>query len=50
LAITKAGIVPAALEFLERAALDPTAATGAGEVTPGAGALFIVEVGGASPR
>jgi hypothetical protein len=34
LAITKAGIVPAVLEFLDRAALAATAAAGAGEVTP----------------
>jgi glycolate oxidase len=45
-AITEAGIVPAALEFLDRAALDAIAATGAGEVAPGAGALLIVEVEG----
>ncbi len=48
-AITEAGIVPAALEFLDRAALDAIAATEAGDVAPGAGALLIVEVeGGAS--
>jgi glycolate oxidase len=45
-AISDAGIVPAALEFLDRAALDAIAATGAGEVAPGAGALLIVEVEG----
>ncbi|MDQ6855758.1 MAG: FAD-binding protein [Candidatus Dormibacteraeota bacterium] len=45
-AITAAGIVPAALEFLDRAALDAIAATGAGDVAPGAGALLIVEVEG----
>jgi glycolate oxidase subunit GlcD len=45
-AITEVGIVPAALEFLDRAALDAIAATGAGEVAPGAGALLIVEVEG----
>ncbi len=45
-AITEAGIVPAALEFLDRAALDAIAATGAGDVAPGAGALLIVEVEG----
>jgi glycolate oxidase subunit GlcD len=47
-AIAGAGIVPAALEFLDRAALDAVAATGAGEVAPGAGALLIVEVEGAA--
>jgi glycolate oxidase subunit GlcD len=47
-AIAGAGIVPAALEFLDRAALDAIAATGAGEVAPGAGALLIVEVEGAA--
>jgi glycolate oxidase subunit GlcD len=46
-AIADAGIVPAALEFLDRAALDAIAATGAGDVAPGAGALLIVEVEGA---
>ncbi|MDQ6847606.1 MAG: FAD-binding protein [Candidatus Dormibacteraeota bacterium] len=45
-AITESGIVPAALEFLDRAALDAIAATGAGDVAPGAGALLIVEVEG----
>jgi glycolate oxidase len=45
-AISDTGIVPAALEFLDRAALDAIAATGAGEVAPGAGALLIVEVEG----
>ena len=45
-AIAEAGIVPAALEFLDRAALDAIAATGAGDVAPGAGALLIVEVEG----
>ncbi len=45
-AITGAGIVPAALEFLDRAALDAIAAAGAGAVAPGAGALLIVEVEG----
>jgi glycolate oxidase len=45
-AIAEAGIVPAALEFLDRAALDAIAATEAGEVAPGAGALLIVEVEG----
>jgi glycolate oxidase subunit GlcD len=45
-AITDDGIVPAALEFLDRAALDAIAATGAGDVAPGAGALLIVEVEG----
>jgi glycolate oxidase len=45
-AITDAGIVPAALEFLDRAALDAIAATGAGDVAPGAGAILIVEVEG----
>jgi glycolate oxidase subunit GlcD len=45
-AITDAGVVPAALEFLDRAALDAIAATGAGHVAPGAGALLIVEVEG----
>ncbi len=45
-AITEAGMVPAALEFLDRAALDAIAATEAGEVAPGAGALLIVEVEG----
>ena len=49
-AIAEAGIVPAALEFLDRAALDAIAATGAGEVAPGAGALLIVEVEGTPPR
>lgn len=44
--ITDAGIVPAALEFLDRHALDAVAATGAGHVAPGAGALLIVEVEG----
>ncbi len=44
--ITELGIVPAALEFLDRAALDAIAATGAGDVAPGAGALLIVEVEG----
>ncbi|MBJ7594730.1 MAG: FAD-binding protein [Candidatus Dormibacteraeota bacterium] len=47
-AITESGIVPAALEFLDRAALDAIAATGAGDVAPGAGALLIVEVEGSS--
>jgi glycolate oxidase subunit GlcD len=47
-AIAGAGIVPAALEFLDRAALDAIAATGTGEVAPGAGALLIVEVEGAA--
>jgi len=47
-AIAEAGIVPAALEFLDRAALDAIAATGAGEVAPGAGALLIVEVEGSA--
>jgi glycolate oxidase len=47
-AIADAGIVPAALEFLDRAALDAIAATGAGEVAPGAGALLIVEVEGST--
>ncbi|HEY8756273.1 MAG TPA: FAD-linked oxidase C-terminal domain-containing protein [Candidatus Dormibacteraeota bacterium] len=46
--IADAGIVPAALEFLDRAALDAIAATGAGDVAPGAGALLIVEVEGAT--
>jgi glycolate oxidase len=45
-AIAEAGIVPAALEFLDRAALDAIAATEAGEVAPGAGALLIAEVEG----
>jgi glycolate oxidase len=45
-AVAEAGIVPAALEFLDRAALDAIAATGAGDVAPGAGALLIVEVEG----
>ncbi len=45
-AIAESGIVPAALEFLDRAALDAIAATGAGDVAPGAGALLIVEVEG----
>jgi glycolate oxidase len=45
-AIADAGIVPAALEFLDRAALDAIAATGAGDVARGAGALLIVEVEG----
>ena len=45
-AIADAGIVPAALEFLDRAALDAIAATGAGDVAPGAGAFLIVEVEG----
>ncbi|MEO8898017.1 MAG: FAD-linked oxidase C-terminal domain-containing protein [Candidatus Dormibacter sp.] len=45
-AISDAGIVPAALEFLDRPALDAIAATGAGDVAPGAGALLIVEVEG----
>ncbi|MGH7723064.1 MAG: FAD-binding oxidoreductase [Candidatus Dormibacteria bacterium] len=45
-AIAEAGIVPAALEFLDRAALDAITATGAGDVAPGAGALLIVEVEG----
>lgn len=45
-AITEAGIIPAALEFLDRAALDAIAATEAGDVAPGAGALLIVEVEG----
>jgi glycolate oxidase subunit GlcD len=44
--IADAGIVPAALEFLDRAALDAITATGAGDVAPGAGALLIVEVEG----
>jgi glycolate oxidase subunit GlcD len=47
-AIAGAGIVPAALEFLDRAALDAIAATGAGDVAPGAGAVLIVEVEGAA--
>ncbi|MBJ7609727.1 MAG: FAD-binding protein [Candidatus Dormibacteraeota bacterium] len=45
-AISEAAIVPAALEFLDRAALDAIAATEAGDVAPGAGALLIVEVEG----
>jgi glycolate oxidase len=45
-AIAEAGIVPAALEFLDRAALDAIAATEAGDVAPGVGALLIVEVEG----
>ncbi len=45
-AITEVGLVPAALEFLDRAALDAIAATEAGDVAPGAGALVIVEVEG----
>lgn len=45
-AIAEAGIVPAALEFLDRAALDAIAATEAGDVAPRAGALLIVEVEG----
>jgi glycolate oxidase subunit GlcD len=45
-AIAEAGVVPAALEFLDRAALDAIAATEAGDVAPGAGALLIVEVEG----
>jgi glycolate oxidase subunit GlcD len=44
--ISDAGIVPAALEFLDRAALDAVAAAGAGHAAPGAGALLIVEVEG----
>ena len=47
-AIAEEGIVPAALEFLDRAALDAIAATGAGAVAPGAGALLIVEVEGSA--
>jgi glycolate oxidase subunit GlcD len=47
-AITTAGIVPAALEFLDRAALDAVTAAGAGKVAPGAGALLIVEVEGSA--
>ena len=47
-AISDIGIVPAALEFLDRAALDAIAATGAGDVAPGAGALLIVEVEGSA--
>jgi glycolate oxidase subunit GlcD len=47
-AITEDGIVPAALEFLDRAALDAIAATGAGDVAPEAGALLIVEVEGSA--
>ena len=49
-AITEVGVVPAALEFLDRAALDAIAATGAGDVAPGAGALLIVEVEGTRGR
>jgi D-lactate dehydrogenase (quinone) len=49
-AITEEGIVPAALEFLDRAALDAIAATGTGDVAPGAGALLIVEVEGAASQ
>ena len=45
-AITAAGIVPSAIEFLDRAALDAIAAAGAGDVAPGAGALLLVEVEG----
>ena len=44
--ISEAGIVPAALEFLDRSALDAIAATEAGDVAPGAGALLLVEVEG----
>lgn len=44
--IAESGIVPAAIEFLDRAALDAIAATEAGDVAPGAGALLIVEVEG----
>jgi glycolate oxidase subunit GlcD len=47
--MTEAGLVPAALEFLDRAALDAIAATEAGDVAPGAGALLLVEVEG-SPQ
>ena len=46
--IAECGIVPSALEFLDRAALDAIAATGAGDVAPGAGALLIVETEGAA--
>jgi glycolate oxidase len=49
-AIAEAGVVPAALEFLDRAALDAVAATEAGDVAPGAGALLIVEVEGIIPE
>jgi glycolate oxidase len=47
-AIAEAGIVPSALEFLDRAALDAIAATDVGRVNhhPHAGALLIVEVEG----
>ncbi len=45
-AIAEDAIVPAALEFLDRAALDAIAATEAGDVAPGAGALLIVELEG----
>ena len=45
-AIAESGVVPAALEFLDRAALDAIAATEAGDVAPGAGSLLIVEVEG----
>lgn len=46
-AITDAGVVPSAIEFLDRDALDAIAAAGAGNVAPGAGALVLVEVEGA---
>jgi glycolate oxidase subunit GlcD len=45
-AITAAGVVPSAIEFLDRDALDAIAAAGAGDVAPGAGAMVIVEVEG----
>lgn len=45
-AITALGVLPAALEFLDRGALDAVAATGAGDVAPGAGALLLVELEG----
>ncbi|MHB8717831.1 MAG: FAD-binding oxidoreductase [Candidatus Dormibacteria bacterium] len=45
-AISEAGVVPSALEFLDRNALDAIATAGAGDVAPGAGALLIVEVEG----
>lgn len=47
-AITALGVLPAALEFLDRGALDAIAATEAGDVAPGAGALLLIELEGAA--
>ena len=44
--ISAARLVPAALEFLDAAALDAVARTGMDAVAPGAGALLLVEVEG----